>query len=130
MLFPIVPSSCFSQVNWTLFLERNTSGGLRVEPEISILYSTALIFSRVRPNLQTQSSNLEPGLFSLLTMEPRLCLRCWSTTMLTTRRVRPPSSSPPTSCRTSPGPTSTCRLQPLSFAEPPTTSPTDRSVCR
>lgn len=55
MLSPIGLSSCFSQVNWTEFLERNTSGGLSVEPEISILYSTALVFSRVRPshNLQT-----------------------------------------------------------------------------
>lgn len=55
MLSPIGPSSCFSQVNWTQFLERNTSGGLRVEPEISILYSTALVFSRVRPSHSLQT---------------------------------------------------------------------------
>lgn len=39
---------CISQVNWTQFLDRNVSGGLEVEPKSSVLYSTAIIFSKVR----------------------------------------------------------------------------------
>ncbi|XP_041810702.1 glycosylated lysosomal membrane protein [Chelmon rostratus] len=35
------------KVNWTQFIDRNHSGGLQVEPETSILYSTALVFSRL-----------------------------------------------------------------------------------
>ncbi|XP_029369299.1 glycosylated lysosomal membrane protein [Echeneis naucrates] len=35
------------KVDWPLFLARNTSGSLRVEPESSILYSTAVVFSRL-----------------------------------------------------------------------------------
>lgn len=38
---------CHHQVNWPLFLARNTSGSLKVEPESSVLYSTAVVFSRV-----------------------------------------------------------------------------------
>ncbi|XP_061615967.1 glycosylated lysosomal membrane protein [Phyllopteryx taeniolatus] len=34
-------------VDWPLFLSRNTSGGLRVEPASSIVSSTALVFSRL-----------------------------------------------------------------------------------
>ncbi|XP_068602944.1 glycosylated lysosomal membrane protein [Brachionichthys hirsutus] len=34
-------------VNWTRFEDRNHSGGLQVEPESSILHSTAVIFSRL-----------------------------------------------------------------------------------
>ncbi|XP_019969174.2 glycosylated lysosomal membrane protein [Paralichthys olivaceus] len=40
-------SSSTVQVDWPLFLARNTSGSLRVEPERSILYSTAVVFSRL-----------------------------------------------------------------------------------
>lgn len=39
---------CISQVNWTQFLDRNVSGGLEVEPKSSVLYSTAIVFSKVR----------------------------------------------------------------------------------
>ncbi|CAN9503562.1 unnamed protein product [Ophioblennius macclurei] len=35
------------KVNWTEFLARNASGGLWVEPKNSLLYSTALVFSRL-----------------------------------------------------------------------------------
>ncbi|KAM3858571.1 glycosylated lysosomal membrane protein [Diretmus argenteus] len=35
------------QVDWPAFLARNTTGSLRVEPENSILYSSALVFSRL-----------------------------------------------------------------------------------
>ncbi|KAM7384886.1 hypothetical protein PAMA_011988 [Pampus argenteus] len=35
------------KVNWTQFLDRNISGGLMVEPESSILYSNAIVFSRL-----------------------------------------------------------------------------------
>ncbi|XP_029942500.1 glycosylated lysosomal membrane protein [Salarias fasciatus] len=35
------------QVNWTQFLARNTSGGLWVEPESSLQFSSALVFSRL-----------------------------------------------------------------------------------
>ncbi|XP_069581771.1 glycosylated lysosomal membrane protein [Brachyistius frenatus] len=35
------------QVNWTQFLSRNTSGGLQVEPESSVLSSAAVVFSRL-----------------------------------------------------------------------------------
>ncbi|XP_026155254.1 glycosylated lysosomal membrane protein [Mastacembelus armatus] len=34
-------------VDWLQFLARNTSGTLKVEPESSILYSTAVVFSRL-----------------------------------------------------------------------------------
>ncbi|MEQ2274238.1 hypothetical protein XENORESO_016943, partial [Xenotaenia resolanae] len=34
-------------VNWRQFLARNTSGSLTVEPQSSILYSTAVVFSRL-----------------------------------------------------------------------------------
>ncbi|XP_023267654.1 glycosylated lysosomal membrane protein [Seriola lalandi dorsalis] len=40
-------SSSTVKVDWPLFLARNTSGSLRVEPESSILYSTAVVFSRL-----------------------------------------------------------------------------------
>ncbi|XP_035038236.1 glycosylated lysosomal membrane protein [Hippoglossus stenolepis] len=40
-------SSSTLQVDWPQFLARNTSGSLRVEPESSILYSTAVVFSRL-----------------------------------------------------------------------------------
>ncbi|KAM3596564.1 uncharacterized protein V6R79_016811 [Siganus canaliculatus] len=40
-------SSSTVQVNWTQFLDRNQSGGLKVEPESSVLYSHALVFSRL-----------------------------------------------------------------------------------
>ncbi|KAK2830978.1 hypothetical protein Q5P01_018909 [Channa striata] len=40
-------SSSDVQVNWPLFLARNTSGSLKVTPENSIQYSTAVIFSRL-----------------------------------------------------------------------------------
>uniref|UniRef100_A0A3P9M3C9 Glycosylated lysosomal membrane protein n=1 Tax=Oryzias latipes TaxID=8090 RepID=A0A3P9M3C9_ORYLA len=35
------------QVNWTQFLSRNVSGGLSVEPQSSIQYSIAVVFSRL-----------------------------------------------------------------------------------
>ncbi|XP_070777274.1 glycosylated lysosomal membrane protein [Enoplosus armatus] len=35
------------QVNWTQFVARNHSGSLKVEPESSILFSTAVVFSRL-----------------------------------------------------------------------------------
>ncbi|XP_070840648.1 glycosylated lysosomal membrane protein [Chaetodon trifascialis] len=40
-------SSSAVKVNWTQFTDRSHSGGLQVEPETSILYSTALVFSRL-----------------------------------------------------------------------------------
>ncbi|XP_076610215.1 glycosylated lysosomal membrane protein [Chaetodon auriga] len=40
-------SSSAVTVNWTQFIDRSHSGGLQVEPETSILYSTALVFSRL-----------------------------------------------------------------------------------
>nr|XP_046273177.1 glycosylated lysosomal membrane protein [Scatophagus argus] len=40
-------SSSTVKLNWTQFLDRNHSGGLKVEPESSILYSTAIVFSRL-----------------------------------------------------------------------------------
>ncbi|XP_053302754.1 glycosylated lysosomal membrane protein [Pleuronectes platessa] len=40
-------SSSTVQVDWPLFLARNTSGSLKVEPESSILHSTAVVFSRL-----------------------------------------------------------------------------------
>ncbi|XP_071355577.1 glycosylated lysosomal membrane protein [Trachinotus anak] len=40
-------SSSTLEVDWPLFLARNSSGSLRVEPESSILYSTAVVFSRL-----------------------------------------------------------------------------------
>ncbi|XP_039978100.1 glycosylated lysosomal membrane protein [Xiphias gladius] len=40
-------SSSTVKVNWPLFVARNTSGSLRVEPESSILYSTAVVLSRL-----------------------------------------------------------------------------------
>lgn len=43
-----IPVLCVPQVNWTLFLDRNVSGGLEVEPKSSVLYSTAIVFSKVR----------------------------------------------------------------------------------
>ncbi|TKS89250.1 Glycosylated lysosomal membrane protein [Collichthys lucidus] len=36
-----------SQVNWAQFNDRNHSGGLTVEPESSVLYSTAVVFNRL-----------------------------------------------------------------------------------
>lgn len=39
---------CVSQVNWTQLLDRNISGGLEVEPKSSVLYSTAIVFSKVK----------------------------------------------------------------------------------
>ncbi|XP_030597827.1 glycosylated lysosomal membrane protein isoform X1 [Archocentrus centrarchus] len=40
-------SSSNVQVNWTQFLAPNTSGSLKVEPESSVLYSSAIVFSRL-----------------------------------------------------------------------------------
>ncbi|KAM8766465.1 glycosylated lysosomal membrane protein [Acanthopagrus schlegelii] len=40
-------SSSTVKVNWTQFLDGNHSGGLKVKPESSILYSTAIVFSRL-----------------------------------------------------------------------------------
>ncbi|KAG7471553.1 hypothetical protein JOB18_048544 [Solea senegalensis] len=40
-------SSSSVKVDWTPFLARNTTGSLRVEPESSVLSSTALVFSRL-----------------------------------------------------------------------------------
>ncbi|XP_040909962.1 glycosylated lysosomal membrane protein [Toxotes jaculatrix] len=40
-------SSSTVKVNWPLFLARNTSDSLMVEPESNILYSTAVVFSRL-----------------------------------------------------------------------------------
>lgn len=45
------------QVNWPEFLARNTSGSLTVEPQSSVLYSTAVVFSRVRTNLYRCRTN-------------------------------------------------------------------------
>ncbi|XP_042371967.1 glycosylated lysosomal membrane protein-like [Plectropomus leopardus] len=41
-------SSSTVEVNWSQFSARNISGGLKVEPESSVLYSSAVVFSRVR----------------------------------------------------------------------------------
>lgn len=35
------------QVNWPEFVSRNTSGSLKVEPESSLMYSSAVVFSRL-----------------------------------------------------------------------------------
>uniref|UniRef100_A0A3Q0RF85 Glycosylated lysosomal membrane protein n=1 Tax=Amphilophus citrinellus TaxID=61819 RepID=A0A3Q0RF85_AMPCI len=40
-------SSSNVQVNWTQFLAPNTNGSLKVEPESSVLYSSAIVFSRL-----------------------------------------------------------------------------------
>ncbi|XP_056877045.1 glycosylated lysosomal membrane protein [Takifugu flavidus] len=40
-------SSSTLKVNWTQFLDRNVSGGLEVEPKSSVLYSTAVVFSKL-----------------------------------------------------------------------------------
>ncbi|XP_054461645.1 glycosylated lysosomal membrane protein [Anoplopoma fimbria] len=40
-------SSSTVKVNWTQFEARNISGGLKVEPESSILYSSAIVFTRL-----------------------------------------------------------------------------------
>ncbi|KAM4725307.1 glycosylated lysosomal membrane protein isoform 2-T2 [Anableps anableps] len=40
-------SSSTVKVNWPQFLARNTSGSLTVEPQSSVLYSTAVVFSRL-----------------------------------------------------------------------------------
>ncbi|XP_068423215.1 glycosylated lysosomal membrane protein [Clinocottus analis] len=40
-------SSSAVTVNWTQFDSRNVSGSLKVEPESSILYSSAIVFSRL-----------------------------------------------------------------------------------
>ncbi|TNN57324.1 Glycosylated lysosomal membrane protein [Liparis tanakae] len=40
-------SSSSLTVNWTQFEARNVSGSLKVEPESSILYSSAIVFSRL-----------------------------------------------------------------------------------
>ncbi|XP_054878486.1 glycosylated lysosomal membrane protein [Poeciliopsis prolifica] len=40
-------SSSTVKVNWPEFLARNTSGSLKVEPQSSILYSNAIVFSRL-----------------------------------------------------------------------------------
>ncbi|XP_027891715.1 glycosylated lysosomal membrane protein [Xiphophorus couchianus] len=40
-------SSSTVKVNWPEFLARNTSGSLTVEPQSSVLYSTAVVFSRL-----------------------------------------------------------------------------------
>lgn len=39
------------QVNWTQFEQRNITGGLLVEPESSVVSSTALVLSRVGRDL-------------------------------------------------------------------------------
>lgn len=49
---------CVSQVNWTQLLDRNISGGLEVEPKSSVLYSTALVFSKVRTSQKHLSVHL------------------------------------------------------------------------
>ncbi|XP_040045239.2 glycosylated lysosomal membrane protein [Gasterosteus aculeatus] len=40
-------SSSTVEVNWTQFEARNISGGLKVEPENTVMYSSALVFSRL-----------------------------------------------------------------------------------
>ncbi|KAM9340649.1 glycosylated lysosomal membrane protein [Symphorus nematophorus] len=40
-------SSSVVKVDWNQFTDRNHSGGLQVEPESSVLYSTAIVFSRL-----------------------------------------------------------------------------------
>uniref|UniRef100_H3CG98 Glycosylated lysosomal membrane protein n=1 Tax=Tetraodon nigroviridis TaxID=99883 RepID=H3CG98_TETNG len=40
-------SSSTVKVNWTQFLDRNISGGLEVEPKASVLYSMAVVFSKL-----------------------------------------------------------------------------------
>lgn len=40
-------SSSSVKVNWTEFVSRNVSGSLKVEPESSVLYSSATVFSRL-----------------------------------------------------------------------------------
>ncbi|KAG7471554.1 hypothetical protein JOB18_048544 [Solea senegalensis] len=68
-------SSSSVKVDWTPFLARNTTGSLRVEPESSVLSSTALVFSRVGDvhlksaqtlNPHTQEVNLSLSLSQLL----------------------------------------------------------------
>lgn len=36
------------RVDWPVFINRSSSGSLRVEPESSVTYSSALVFTRVR----------------------------------------------------------------------------------
>ncbi|XP_061111124.1 glycosylated lysosomal membrane protein [Conger conger] len=47
MLVHTNSSSSSVKLDWPLFLSGNTSGGLRVVPESSVQYSSALVFSRV-----------------------------------------------------------------------------------
>lgn len=116
---------CFSQVNWTQFLDRNVSGGVEVEPKSSILYSTAIVFSKVRTfcflstlhNITQSKFRDQVRVFclSVFCEAPRcltflmsggtfcLCCSCWSTMISMTPPSRPPPSSHCTICRTSTG---------------------------
>ncbi|KAJ0003784.1 hypothetical protein NQD34_008882 [Periophthalmus magnuspinnatus] len=49
------------QVNWPQFLERNTSGSLRVAPQSSVVYSSALMFSRLW-EYDGENATADPGL--------------------------------------------------------------------
>ncbi|XP_014839726.1 PREDICTED: glycosylated lysosomal membrane protein [Poecilia mexicana] len=54
------------EVNWPEFLARNTSGSLKVEPQSSILYSTAIVFSQLleyndENNTAEEKSNFFPA---------------------------------------------------------------------
>lgn len=123
------PWVCFvSQVNWPEFVARNTSGSLKVEPESSLMYSSAVVFSRVR----TSSVHLKSlgYVWIHLTLNFFFSLSCWSMTMWTTRLSRPLTSSLHTTCRTSPGTPSTCP-NPWRFSVAPMPpSPMARSAFR
>lgn len=123
------PWVCFvSQVNWPEFVARNTSGSLKVEPESSLMYSSAVVFSRVR----TSSVHLKSlgYVWIHLTLNFFFSLSCWSMTMWTTRLSRPLTSSLHMTCRTSPGTPSTCP-NPWRFSVAPMPpSPMARSAFR
>lgn len=138
-----IPVLCVSQVNWTQFLDRNISGGLEVEPKSSILYSTAIVFSKVR-KLQHQLLLLLPSLsqFWRLCLSFAvwrcwcsvwgtfcLCCSCWSMTTWTTRPSRPRPFFHPMTCRSWAGLVSTCRVLRLCSVEAKEPL-VDRCACR
>lgn len=123
----------FSQVNWTQFLDPYNNGGLEVEPESSILYSTAVVFSRVRNITFRVFAQVLRCLYLfciVCLMFLSLRLSCWSMKTSTTRPTRLQTSSHLTICRTSPGLVSTCLVRSLCCVEPWEPSPTARSALR
>ncbi|XP_077600215.1 glycosylated lysosomal membrane protein [Stigmatopora nigra] len=49
-------TSSYVKVNWTLFLSSNTSGGLRVEPETSVIGGVAVVFTRLLEYLEVNDT--------------------------------------------------------------------------